>query len=312
MNSPAQTYAPSFCFLNNNTVAHVNLRDRTIETRKILRKVNGAVWTERSRVFKIPLVTTNVCQLKNAQWSGDYPSIPVASRPMVWPELSIYDTPRSSFRTSLKSSILSLTLYYSCPLAEPGQRDRVVRIIIPRSELLASQGDWKESSFRMFSLDEDARGVHAISGTRWITKGLEVFDFNDAHVRSALASRREDQATIKPGVPNPMVEVTDIMADGYFKRDVPSSLPYCHTIPINQPKEGYDDILADDEHVVGIRYEVRCAVVCLIFYMRSDENLRFQYKQIDDDNDDSGENDDDDDDDYDERTMDLIVDVWKL
>jgi hypothetical protein len=259
MNSPAQTYAPSFCFLDNNTVAHVNLRDETIETHKILREVDGDIWMERSRVFKIPLVTTNFCQFKNAQWSGDYPSIPVASRPIVWPELSIYDTSRSSFRTSLKSSILSLTLYYSCPIADPGQRDGVLRMIIHRSKLLEAQGDWTESSFRLFSLGEDARGVHAISGTRWITKGLEVFDFNEAHVRSALASRREDQATIEP---EPMVEVTVIKADGYFKRDVPSSLPYFHTIPINQPKEGYDDILADDEHVVGIRYKVRCPVVC--------------------------------------------------
>jgi hypothetical protein len=256
---------------------------------------------ERSRVFKIPLVTTNFCQFKNAKWNGDYPSIPVASRPIVWPELSIYDTPRSSFRTSLKSSILSLTLYYSCPIADPGQSDGMVRMIIPRSELLKAQGDWTESSFRLFSLDANARGVHAISGTRWITEGLEVFDFNNAHVRSALASRRAEQATIEPGLPNPMVEVTHIKADSCFKRDVPSSLPYCHTIPINQPKEGYDEILADDEHVVGIRYEVRCRIVCLIFYVSSDENFRFQYKQADDD-----------DYDDDERTMDLIVDVWKL
>ena len=305
MSSPAQTYAPSFCFLNHDTVAHINLRDKTIETRKMLQKVDGAVQVECSRVFNIPLVTTSLCQFKNAQWSGDYPSTPVASRPIVWPERSIYDTSRSSFRTSLKSSILSLTLYYSCTIAEPGQRDSVVRMIIPRSELLAAQGDWKGSSFRLFSLSEDTRGVHAISGTRWITKGLEVFDFNNAHVRSALASRRADQANIEPGVP----KVTDIKADGCFKRDVPSSLPYCHTIPINQPKERYDDILADDEHVVGIRYKVRCPIVCLVFYVSFDGNFLFQYKQVDDDND----NDDDDDYDYYEQFgMGLIIDVWKL
>jgi hypothetical protein len=45
---------------------------------------------------------------------------------------------------------------------------------------------------------------------------------------------------------------------------------------------------------------------CLPVYVSSDENLHFQYKQVDDDNDDN------DDDYYDERTMDLIVDVWKL
>jgi hypothetical protein len=111
------------------------------------------------------------------------------------------------------------------------------RVIIPRAKLLSAQSDWTESSIRLFPLDRDARGECAVTGTRWINEKLEVFDSNEACVQRALASK---------------------CARGF---GVSSPLPFFHTIPMNQHKNRYDNVLADDEHIVGIRYEVRCPVI---------------------------------------------------
>ncbi|KAI0246937.1 hypothetical protein BJV78DRAFT_89941 [Lactifluus subvellereus] len=51
--SSPRTYAPSFCFLDHDTVALVNMLDKTIETHKILRTDDGEVSTKRFGVFKI-------------------------------------------------------------------------------------------------------------------------------------------------------------------------------------------------------------------------------------------------------------------
>jgi hypothetical protein len=97
---------------------------------------------------------------------------------------------------------------------------------------------------------------------------------------------------VEPGEPKPVVEST------MTEQAVPSSLPYCHTIPKNQHDRIYDEVLADDEHIVGIWYEVRCPVVCSIFYASSHDIFNFQHRDVDNEED--------------EPTMDVIVDVWEL
>jgi hypothetical protein len=89
---------------------------------------------------------------------------------------------------------------------------------IPRAELLqvAAQANWEESSYRLFFLGENAREECAISGTRWMTEGLEVFDFNKAQVQRALASKRADGATVGSGLPNPVIEAMDIRVHAVF------------------------------------------------------------------------------------------------
>ncbi|KAI0246938.1 hypothetical protein BJV78DRAFT_1250043 [Lactifluus subvellereus] len=254
LSSPAHIYASSFCFLDHDTVALVNMLDKTIETHKILRTDDGEVSMKRFGVFKIPFVIDDHDRFLHAQWSGDCPSIPVSS-PVVWPEDLEHPRSRLPFQSSLKSSVVSLTLYYlSLPLR---YGECVVRAIIPRAKLLDAQSDWTESSFRLFSLDEDAGEECAIAGTRWINEGLEVFDFNEARVQRALALRRARGSAVGPGFPNPVVEATDIQARSWYEQDVSSSLPFCHTIPMNQHNNHYDDVLADDEHIVGIRYKYK-------------------------------------------------------
>ena len=241
--------------------------DKTIETHKILRADDGGAFMQRFGVFKIPLVPHDLCDIFHAQWSGDYPSIPVSS-PMVWPEGFDHPLSHLPFRSSLQSSIVSLTLLY---LSQAIYGESAVRVIIPRAKLLGSQSDWTGSSFRLFPLDRNAREVCAIAGTRWIDEGLEVFDFNQARVQRALTSKR--------------ARVTAVS----------SSLPFCYTIPMNRRDIRYDEVLADDEHIVGIRYEVSCPVVYPIFYARSDDIFGIQDKQAG----------------Y-EFTTNIIADVWTL
>ncbi|KAH8994247.1 hypothetical protein EDB92DRAFT_1944130 [Lactarius akahatsu] len=252
LSCPANTYAPSFCFIDHETVAHVRLRDNAIETRKILVASDGEIYLRRFRRFDLPFATTHDCRLLDARWSGDHPCItsPKSDR-----------ASRLPFQSRLESSVVALTLSY----AARGARDqRSFRAVIPRAKLLA--GVWDTSSFRLFTLGCQApacsswTGGCSISGTRWINQCLQVFDFNAARVRGALAWKRATTATTttataSPGLPNPIVHATDVPAAPGFERDVSSALPFCHTFPMNQFGDVYDGVLADDERVVAFRYK---------------------------------------------------------
>lgn len=238
LSCPANTYAPSFCFIDHETVAHVHLLDNAIETRKILVAGDGEIYLRRFRRFDLPFATTHDCRLLDARWSGDHPCI---------------TSPRLPFQSRLESSVVALTLSY----AARGARDqRSFRAIIPRAKLLA--GVWDTSSFLTLGCQAPAcsswTGGCSISGTRWINQCLQVFDFNAARVRGALAWKRA-ATTASPGLPNPIVHATDVPAAPGFERDVSSSLPFCHTFPMNQFGDVYDGVLADDERVVAFRYK---------------------------------------------------------
>ncbi|KAH9012211.1 hypothetical protein EDB84DRAFT_1569296 [Lactarius hengduanensis] len=247
LSCPANTYAPSFCFIDHETVAHVHLLENAIETRKILVASDGEIYLRRLRRFDLPFATTHDCRLLDARWSADHPCItsPKSDR-----------ASRLPFQSRLESSVVALTLSYAAR-----DQPRSFRAIIPRAKLLA--GIWDASSFRLFTLSCQApacsswTGGCSISGTRWINQCLQVFDFNTARVRGALAWKRATTTTTTtgPGLPNPIVHATDVPAAPGFERDVSSALPFCHTFPTNQFGDIYDGVLADDERVVAFRYK---------------------------------------------------------
>ena len=76
-------------------------------------------------------------------------------------------------------------------------------------------------------------------------------------VRGALVWKHAGGATTGPGLPNPIVHATDISAGLGFERDVSSFLasilPY---LPVNQFRDVYDSVLADNERVNAFRYKV--------------------------------------------------------
>lgn len=248
MSRPANTYAPSFCFIDHETIAHVNLLDNAIETHKIHIASDGEIYLRRFRRFNLPLAMKRNCQLVDARWSGDYP--PITSRTKTERNAS-----RLPFQSLLESSVVALTLSYAVNPARTRDQ-RSFRAIIPRAKLLA--GIWDTSSFRLFTLGCRApecsswSGGCSISGTRWINQCLQVFDFNAARVRGALA-----RSSPVDGLPKPIVHPTDVPAGPGFERDVSSSLPFCHAFPMNQFGDVYDGVLADDERVVAFRYKVR-------------------------------------------------------
>ncbi|KAI9431734.1 hypothetical protein H4582DRAFT_1224710 [Lactarius indigo] len=216
LSGPAGTYAPSFCFIDHETVAHVNLLDNAIETRKILVASDGEIYLRPFRRFNLPFVTTHNCRLLDAHWSGDYPCItsPKSDR-----------ASRLPFQSRLESSVVALTFSYAVDPARPRDQ-RSFRAIIPRAKLLS--GVWDTSSFRLFTLGCQApacsswTGGCSISGTRWINQCLQVFDFNAARVQGALAWKRAGGATTttmgsSPGLPNPIVHATDVPAAPGFR-----------------------------------------------------------------------------------------------
>lgn len=246
LSSPANTYSPSFCFIDHETVAHVNLRDNTIETRKILiaSDGDGDIYLQCFRKFNIPLSPTRTCQLIDARWSGDYPP-PVTS------------TTTSSclpFQSNIESSVVALTLSYTTTTSSREQRQqqqRSFRAIIPRAKLLA--GQWDTSSYRLFTLgyghapscSTSWTGGCAIAGTRWINQCLQVFDFNRSRV-------------LLQQTPTRVLHTTEVPAGSgfFFERDVRSALPFCHVFPKNQFGDVFDGVMADDERVVAFRYKV--------------------------------------------------------
>lgn len=232
LSCPAHTYSPSFCFIDHETVAHVNLLDNTIETRKILFASDGDIYLQRFRKFNLPLSPTHTCHLVDARWSGAYP-------PMDPPNSH---TSRLPFQSLLESSIVALTLSYAIDASHAPRDQRAFRAIIPRAKLLT--GEWDTSSYRLFTLACHApacsswTGGCAIAGTRWINQCLQIFDFNKSRVRAVQAP-------------------TDVPAGpGFFERDVKSALPFCHAFPKNQFGDVFDGVLADDERVVAFRYKV--------------------------------------------------------
>lgn len=231
LSCPANTYSPSFCFLDHETVAHVNLHDNTIETRKILFASDG-----------------EICQLIDARWTGDYPPVVSSSR-----------TSRLPFQSLLESSVIALTLSYAVDALHPRDQ-RSFRAIIPRAKLLA--GEWDTSSYRIFTLGCHApacsswTGGCAIAGTRWINQCLQVFDFNKARVRWAPGLLSHTTAAA-------VLHTTDVPAGPGFERDVKSALPFCHAFPKNQFGDVFDGVMADDERVVAFRYKVRLSVFFL-------------------------------------------------
>ncbi|KAN0135788.1 hypothetical protein V8E53_006240 [Lactarius tabidus] len=236
LSCPANTYSPSFCFLDHETVAHVNLRDNTIETRKVVIASDGEIYLRRFRKFNLPLSPTRTCHLIDARWSGDYP-------PIATPK-----SPRLPFHSSLESSVVALTLSYAVDASRAPRDQRSFRAIIPRAKLLA--GEWDTSSYRIFTLGCHAptcsswTGGCAIAGTRWINQCLQVFDFNKARVRA-------------PGqkTTTAVLHITDVPAGPGFERDVESALPFCHAFPKNQYGDVFDGVMADDERVVAFRYK---------------------------------------------------------
>lgn len=287
LSSPANTYSPSFCFIDHETVAHVNLRDNTIETRKILiaSDGDGDIYLQCFRKFNIPLSPTRTCQLIDARWSGDYPP-PVTS------------TTTSSclpFQSNIESSVVALTLSYTTTSSssreqQRQQQQRSFRAIIPRAKLLA--GQWDTSSYRLFTLgcghapscSTSWTGGCAIAGTRWINQCLQVFDFNRSRVLLQQTPTRVLHTTEVPAGPG-----------FFFERDVRSALPFCHVFPKNQFGDVFDGVMADDERVVAFRYKVsRCMCVCVFGAGRVCADGRSaQY------NDDG-------------LTMDVVFDVWTL
>ena len=145
-------------------------------------------------------------ELEEIQWTGGQPSVPTTS-PVVWPEHFNGHPSCLPFRSSLESSVVCLTLFYS---GDAVSNERKVRVIIPHAELLRSGSKrylrhLTSSSFRLLSLDGDK---FAISGTRLITRELEVYDSNNARVQRALTSQRTEEATVQPpGVPYPCNQV---------------------------------------------------------------------------------------------------------
>ena len=253
LSCPTNTYSPSFCFIDHETVAHVNLLDNTIETRKILIASDGEIYLRRFRRIDLPLTPTRKCRLVNARWSGDYPSVDSNSNQLQQQRGAL------AFQSSLESSIVALTLSYAVSSARRShQQQRAFRAIIPRAKLLAGKLDDAPSSFRLFTLGRHDpacsswTGGCAIAGTRWVNQCLQVFDFN---VRRGTISGRAV-----------VVHATDVPAHPGFKCDVSSALPFCHAFPKNQFGDVYyDGVLADDERVVAFRYKVRGAVRNLSF-----------------------------------------------
>jgi hypothetical protein len=243
-------YAGTFCFLDYNTVARVNDDENVIETHKIFRADDGNVSLEHFGVFVIPQVMSAIGKFERPQWIGDHPSVSTTS-PVVWPEHFNHHSSCLPFRSSLESSVVSLSLYSG-----------IVMMIIPRAELLRPGSNRNrchltKSSFRLFHRNQNE---YAISGMRLITTELEVYDFNNARVQRALTLQQAERATFhwqQRGAPYPVFE-SESMEYPYLTE---STLPSCHTLPVNWPKLTYDNILADDEFIVGLWYKVECPIV---------------------------------------------------
>jgi hypothetical protein len=221
----------------------VNLINSTIETRKIILSGDGQISLELRKVLDVPVVRATNFQLTDAVWSGDHPSIPVSSQG-VRPDNREHPPSALPFQSSLGPSVVALAIFYARihtpPQMEPETQS--IRAIIPRSELLDPQAVWSTRSFFSVPLGPELPLKCAVSGTRWINRRLEVFDFNKIRIQTVQKRRRA---------------WSDTRVRHSFESWRPASLEYLRLSPLNKPTGDYDDVLADDERIVGIRYKVR-------------------------------------------------------
>jgi hypothetical protein len=256
MCGPAKSYTPSFAFIDQETVGHVNQLNGTIETRKILRSDDGQIALEIRKILGIPVVGPSNYRVVEAVWSGDHPSIPVSS-PVVRPDNCKRPSSTLPFQSSFGSSIVALSIIYITDSTSPPRPDmQSVGAIIPRAELLDPHAVWSMRSFLSVPLSLWTSITFAISGTRWINRRLDVFDFNKIRfqtVQARLRAVRESEASPSVGErtsPNAKVE----HSFGSWR----SLSLHCLTLsPLNRPVGDYHDVLADDERIVGLRYKVR-------------------------------------------------------
>lgn len=255
MCGPAEAYTPSFAFIDHETVGHVNLLNCTIETRRIVLLDDGQISLELRKVLDVPIVRAMNYQLVDAVWSGDRPSITVSS-PVVPPDNRKRPLSALPFQCNLGQSIVALSLFYVANYTPPMQPDmQSVRAIIPRTELLDPHAVWSMRSFFSVPLGPGVSINCAISGTRWINRRLEVFDFNQIRLQTVQtryrAARERETSSHVMGRELPNARVQS------FESWRPRSLQYLRLSPLNKPAGDYDDILADDERIVGVRYRVR-------------------------------------------------------
>ena len=234
----------------------MNLINSTIETRKIIPSGDGQISLELRKVLDVPVVRAINFQLVDAVWSGDHPSIPVSSQ-VVRPDNRKHPPSALPSRSSLGPSVVALAIFYASnhtPPMEPEMQS--IRAIIPRSELLDPHAVWSMRSFFSVPLSPELPLKCAVSGTRWINRRLEIFDFNKIRfqiVQERLRAERE--CGTRPTVVERASSNTRV--EHSFESWRPASLEYLPLSPLNKPAGDYDDVLADDERIVGLRYKVR-------------------------------------------------------
>jgi hypothetical protein len=257
MSGAAGTYTSSFAFIDHETVGHVNRFNGTIETRKICLSDDGQISLELRKVLGVPVVREMGFQVIDAVWSGDHSSFPVSS-PVVRPDNRKRPPPALPFQSSFGPSVVALHIYYMAKHPPPTRMEmQSMTAFIPRADLLDLDATWSTHSFFSVSRSLGNPPKCAISGTRWINRRLEVLDFNQIRFRIVQARQRaacERDAASPPdmGQSFPIVSV-----EHSFQSRPPSSLQYLRLSPFNKPADDYDDILADDERIVGFRCEVR-------------------------------------------------------
>jgi hypothetical protein len=235
----------------------VNLINSTIETRKIILSGDGQISLELRKVLDVPVVRDVNFQLVDAVWSGDHPSIPVSSQ-MVRPDNREHPPSALPFKSSLGPSVVALTIFYASNHAPPQMEPEVqsIRAIIPRSELLDPHAVWSMRSFFSVPLSPELPLKCAVSGTRWINRRLEVFDFNKIRFQTVQKRlRAERECGTGPTVEGRASSNTRVRHS--FESWRAGSLEYLPLSPLNKPVGDYDDVLADDERIVGLRYMVR-------------------------------------------------------
>jgi hypothetical protein len=234
----------------------VNLIDSTIETRNIIPLGDGQVSLELRKVLDVPVVRAINFQLVDAVWSGDHPSISVSSQ-VVRPDNCKHPPSSLPFQSSFGPSVLALAIFYASNHTPPmGSEMQSIRAIIPRSELLDPHAVWSMRSFFTIPLSPELPLKCAVSGTRWINRRLEVFDFNKIRCQTVQERLRAERgcgtspAAVGRASSNSRVEHS-------FESWRPASLEYLPLSPLNKPAGDYDDVLADDERIIGLRYKVR-------------------------------------------------------
>ena len=256
MCGPAGTYTPSFAFIDHETVGHVNRSNGTIETRQICLSDDGQISLELRKVLGVPVVRATGFQVIDAVWSGDHSSFPVSS-PAVRPDNRKRPPSALPFQSSFGPSVVALAIYYTAKHPPPTRFELQSNMaFIPRAELLDLDATWSTHSFFSVPRSLGTPPKCAISGTRWVNRRLEVLDFNK--IRFRIVQARQRAACERDASPPVMGQSFPIASvEHSFQSRRRSSLQYLHLSPFNTPAGDYDDILADDERIVGLQYKVR-------------------------------------------------------